>query len=58
MTIRWNYGWAYDKLWGSELLDAGSLAYLTASGTMTVKQGFGFLERAKVESGSLQTTKF
>jgi hypothetical protein len=58
MTVRWNYGWAYDKLWGSELLDAATLAFLTCSGSMTVKQGFGFLERAKVETGSLQTTKF
>ena len=58
MTIRWNYGWAYDKIWGSELLDAATLAYLTVSGTMTIKQGLDFLQRAKVESGSLQTTKF
>lgn len=58
MTIRWNYGWSYDKVWGSELLDASTLAYLTVSGTITVKQGLDFLQRAKVETGSLQTTKF
>lgn len=58
MTIRWNYGWALDRVWGTELLDAATLAFLTVSGTMTIKTGLDMLQRAKVESGSLQSGMF
>lgn len=58
MTVRITQGYAFDRVYGSELLDAATLGTLTVSGTFTSKAFKDMVLRGAAEAGALQSTTF
>lgn len=55
MTVRYTQGMVFDRAYGSELVDAGTLGTLVVNGTFTSKSFFDTVMEGKVETGALQT---
>jgi hypothetical protein len=55
MTVRYTQGFDFDRAYGSELIDAGSLGTLTVNGTFTSHAFKDLVMEGTVETGSLQT---
>lgn len=55
MSVRITQGYAFDRVYGSELLDAATLGTLTVSGTFTSKSFKDMVLRGNIEAGAIQS---